>query len=68
MTLDWHAIEKIEAVNVAVGRQTIIADGMPIELPARGDLLAYLLGMREEYKRWADHTDTMDAPLIEPVR
>ncbi len=41
-------MQKIEAVNVALGRQTIIADGMPIELPARGDLLAYLLGVRAE--------------------
>ncbi len=55
MTADSRHIQSIQAAVVGLGRQTIIADGQPIELPSHADLLAYLGAVAAAHDRWADH-------------
>ena len=43
MSVDPHFIRSIQAVNVSLGRMTIFAGGVPIVLPGRADLLAYVV-------------------------
>jgi formylglycine-generating enzyme required for sulfatase activity len=64
-TPDPTSIASIRAANVAVGGpQTIIADGMPIAVPTRADLLTYLANVQAAYRRWADAPDdAADAEL-----
>ena len=50
MSVDPHYIHSLQAVNVSYGRMTIFAGGVPIVLPSRGDLLAYLRWVAATYR------------------
>ena len=64
MSLDRKHIDAIQAQYVVVhGPQTIIAGGLPIDLPGRAELLAYAAYVQAAYSRWADRPDIPDPPL-----
>jgi formylglycine-generating enzyme required for sulfatase activity len=63
MSADPLFIQSIQAVNVSLERQIIFADGQPIVLPGRGDLLAYLRWVARTYSRWADRAAAPEPPL-----
>ncbi|MCB9120929.1 MAG: SUMF1/EgtB/PvdO family nonheme iron enzyme [Caldilineaceae bacterium] len=63
MSVDPHFIRSIQAVNVSLGRMTIFAGGVPIVLPGRADLLAYLRWVEATYRHWADQPAAPDPPL-----
>jgi hypothetical protein len=44
----------------------VTVNGQPVELPSRGDLLAYLRWVQTSYARWADVADAPDPPLFQP--
>jgi hypothetical protein len=63
MAADPLFIHSIQAVNVSLERQIIFADGQPVTVPGRDDLLAYLRWMARTYARWTDQPATPDPPL-----
>ncbi len=65
-TPDPKQIASIRAANVAIGGpQTIVVDGLRIEIPSRDALLAYAAAVQQAHDRWADRPAQPEPPLIE---
>jgi len=57
-TPDPIHIEALQAANVTIGGvQNIFYDGRPITIPTMTNMVAYLAGVRNKYRHWADEPD-----------
>ena len=58
VTPDPRHIESLQAANVAIGgMQVVILGEQRIDVPTLADMVAYLAGVRNYYRRWADAPD-----------